>query len=345
MFESARLKLTAWYLLIIMIVSVVFSLIIFSGVNSELRRYESFWEIRQQRLEQGRILTPTPRGMPVLDLDTISEARGRLILIFVLINTGILVTSAVAGYFLAGKTLYPIKVMMDDQNRFVADASHELRTPLTALKISTEVALRDKKLTLSQAKQLLNENLVEADHLQYLSDNLLRLIQFDSSSHALHFSKFSLSEATVDAIKKVKPKADEKNIIVENQVKNTYLFGDKNSIIELFVILLDNAIKYSPSEKPIVISSRNLVGAIELSVKDQGIGIAKNDIPHIFDRFYRVEKSRTKESVNGYGLGLSIAKKIVDLHKGSISVLSNTKSGSTFNIRLPNNLKGKAIKA
>jgi signal transduction histidine kinase len=111
--------------------------------------------------------------------------------------------------------------------------------------------------------------------------------------------------------------------------------GIKDSLTELMIILLDNAIKYSPNRSTITISSEKIDNAISFSVEDEGIGINQEDLSHIFDRFYRVDKSRSKEKVFGFGLGLSIAKKIVDLHNGNISVQSTKNKGSVFTVKLP----------
>lgn len=319
MFESARLKLTTWYLLIIMLISMVFSLIIYSGINSELKRFEQFWEIRLER---------EVRGTPVLDLKTISQARSRLILIFILINSGILATSALAGYFLAGKTLRPIKEMMDDQNRFVADASHELRTPLTAMKTEIEVALRQQNLTAAQSKKLLQSNLEEVGKMQNLSNYLLSLNR--NQHNNARRENLNLTELTRQVITKLQPLAKKRQITFLTKLAEAETVGDKDSLAELLTILIENAIKYSHAGGKIKINLAKERNHLKLSVQDFGVGIKKEDQANIFKRFFRSDSSRTKTAADGYGLGLSIASDIVNLHHGKIEVKSFPGSGSTF---------------
>jgi len=136
-----------------MLVSVAFSLVIDLGINGELGRFERLQTLRIQREQQLMLPVPPPPQVHGLDTQAIAAARARLTLILVFINLGIFIGAGFAGYFLAGRTLHPIKEMLDEQNRFITDASHELRTPLTSLKTSIEVNLRNKNLSINQAKK------------------------------------------------------------------------------------------------------------------------------------------------------------------------------------------------
>lgn len=334
MFRSARIQLTAWYLLIIMLISILFSITVYSGINNELERFGHFQEARRQHIEQEFQGFPPP-NIPTFDPQLITDARNRLIFTLVFINLGILVISGAAGYFLAGRTLRPIQVMIDEQNRFITDSSHELRTPLTVLRSEIEVNMRDKNLSVVDAKKLLGSNLEEVIKLQALSDNLIRLSRHENPHGSGLFADVSLLEIVKEAVKKITPIAKKKNIVVTNNVQDVTVHAEKQSLIELFVILLDNAIKYSPENTSIAIESSRKDRIVALSIADAGIGIEKNHLPHIFDRFYRADSSRTKQTVQGYGLGLSIAKKIVDAHKGTISVKSEVGKGTTFILQLP----------
>lgn len=318
MFQSARLKLTVWYLFIAVLVSGFFSLIIFAGISREFRRIGHFQRLR---LEER------------FDPEIIMEARTRLMIILGLVNLGIWAVAGIAGYFLAGRTLRPIKDMLDEQNRFIADSSHELRTPLTSLKSEMEVNLRDKNLTAANAKKLITSNLEEVNRLQLLSDNLIKLTQYQSDSR-LVFESIPLKPVIDDACKKVAGTAKRRGIKINNLVKDCLIKGERNSIGELFVILLDNAVKYSLSGGEIILTSARADGRVLVEIKDHGIGISPIDMPHIFDRFYRGDKSRTKSDVSGYGLGLSIAKQIVDRHQGIITVASRLNAGTTFKLCL-----------
>lgn len=330
MFHSARLKLTLWYVLISMVISILFSLAMYHGLSLEVARS---LRTQQFRLEhsQGAIF-PHP---PELDPSVFEEASNRIKLTLIVVNLAILGISGVAGYFLAGRTLRPIKQMVDEQNRFITDASHELRTPLTSLMTSIEVNLRNKKLNLQNAKNLLQSNLEQTYSLRALSDDLLSLSQYQTKNGNTKFEQINLEKIVEEAIKRVIPLASKKYIKILDNTKDFIFEGDQKGLTDVLVILLDNAIKYSPQNSSIQILSRISDHSVLVSVKDQGMGISEEDLPHIFDRFYRADKSRTKQQISGYGLGLSIAKKIINLHKGEISLESKIGKGTEFTIQIP----------
>jgi len=341
MFTRARLKLTLWYLLIIMVISLSFSGAIYKIVFSELDRVE---KMQKYRIEQGKSLRlrlfppsedPERPAFILLDPDLVKETKNRFIISLVIINGFILAVSAVTGYFLAGRTLEPIKEMVDEQNRFLGDASHELRTPLTSLKSGIEVNLRDKNLNLQDAKLLLQSNLEEVNHLQTLSDHLLKLTQYQKGNLTLPLTEISLLAISNEAIKKVTGLSKNKNILIKQEVNDFTLTGNKNTLVEMLVIFLDNAIKYSPHKSTITLLAKKTDGKIIISVRDEGQGISAKDLPHIFDRFYRSDKSRTKNDTDGYGLGLSIAKEIVERHQGHITIKSKVGKGTTVEVTLP----------
>ena len=228
--------------------------------------------------------------------------------------------------------------MMDEQNRFISDASHELKTPLTSLKSAFEVFLRNKKKSLKEANTLIRESIDEVDNLQSLSESMLALAQYQKPNGNDLFEKLSLKQIILDSVKKIEPLANKKDIILKTNLVDTEIKGNKFSLIDLFVIILDNSIKYSSPKSKISITAYKKDSAIVVSVKDQGIGISAKDLPHIFDRFYRSDSARSHDKTKGYGLGLSIAQKIVKLHKGSIIAESIPKKGTTITIRLPKSL-------
>ena len=337
MFTRARFKLTAWYLLIIMLVSISFSVAIYNVLANELNRVERAQRTRQDR----RIalpsdipfeLRPAPRQFSI-DPQIIEETKDRLIIILLMINGGIFGVSALAGFFLAGRTLKPIKEMVDEQDRFITDASHELRTPITSLKTEIEVNLRDKSLN-KETKKILESNLEEVNNLQALSDNLIKLAGFKKSGRVI-FEKLNLSEIVGDAVKKVSNLAKYKHITIKNNLRDYIVSGGRQSLTESFVIFLENAIKYSSENSSVIISSKTVDHTVVVSIKDEGIGISEEDMPHLFERFYRADKSRTKTDITGHGLGLAIAKQIVEKHRGSIKVKSRVGKGTTFEIHLP----------
>ena len=333
MFQKARIKLTAWYLIIIMFISIIFSLVIYLGIDREMERFERSQNMRLRR-EQQMFPAPFPPELRDFDKQIVTEARTRLTLTLVLINIGIFAVAGLSGYFLAGRTLRPIKEMVDDQNRFITDASHELRTPLTSLKTSIEVNLRNKNITLDQAKKLIESNLEDVENLRILSDGLIHLAQYQEANGNMTFEDNSVKEIINMAISRVRGMATENKIKINAKIGKLEIKGDKKSLIDLLVIFLDNAIKYSRRNSSVKILANKIDGKTVISVSDEGIGIDSKDLPHIFDRFYRAEKSRSKVSVSGYGLGLSIAKKIAEAHSGLITVTSEKDKGTTLTVTL-----------
>ena len=331
MFQSARLKLTIWYVLISLVVSIIFSLTVYTLLARELQRNEQRLE---GRLQLMRGLNPGFRPnfeMHRQDL-ALTESAVRWYLVYV--NLFILLMTSAAGYLLAGRTLSPIKTMVDKQNQFVADASHELRTPLTALKTAVEVSLRDKNLDIKQAKEVLNANLEDVNRLVTLADELLILATLNTVKKQL-LEELSLTQVIQDAIKSVKYLGKQKQVKIETTLSEISLVGDRERLLKMLVIFLDNAIKYSPAKSVIRVTAIKTDSKAQVSISDQGAGIGAKDLPHIFERFYRADKSRSKTKVEGYGLGLAIAKEILDLYKGTVAVESRPGQGTTFTIHLP----------
>ena len=166
-----------------------------------------------------------------------------------------------------------------------------------------------------------------------MTDNLLTFSHIQDNAIQMPFEKISGKEVLAIAQKKVHQLAKKKQILVYNDESDFIVKGNKQGLIQLFVIILENAIKYSQATTKIHIVSKESPNFISVAVQDQGCGIKSVDIPHIFKRFYRADKSRSQ--TEGYGLGLSIAKRIVEMHKGSIHVKSDEKKGTIVTVKLP----------
>lgn len=340
MFKQARIKLTGWYLLIIMTISIFFSVVIYVGIARELER--GFRRI-EMRFRTGGFDIPLPRQLLPGNFENISQqlvedleaAKKRVVLNLLFINGVILSFSAVAGYFLAGKTLGPIELALEEHKRFVADASHEFRTPLTSLKTSMEVALRDRKISLPEAKKLIKSNLEDVNGMQSLANNLLSLANYQNNGKSLSFEKVDITELIENTKRKILPLAKEKNLDLEIKVSGGFIFANKESLEQMMLIFLDNAVKYTPKEGKVMVSAKADKKHLIIQIKDTGIGISEKDLPLVFDRFYRGDQSRSKDKVSGFGLGLSLAKRIVEIHKGSVEVASSLGKGTTFTIKLP----------
>lgn len=335
MFNKARLKLTAWYLLIITIISFSFSCLIYQLMFIEINRFANS---QRNHFERNMMLLrkQVNPSQVIIDQQLIDESKHRLLVRLIFINGFILVISGSLSYFLAGRTLKPIQKMTEDQDRFISDASHKLKTPITALKALFEVSLRDKKMNLSEAKKAITSGLDQSNKLEKLSNSLLDLNHFTSKNLIITSSQTSLKKIVSEAISQLKNTASQKQIKIITQLGLHQLLGDSTRLTELFTILIDNAIKYSPKNSQIKITSQIRNKELSVKVIDQGIGIRQSDLNHIFDRFYQVVSSRNKQKNNGYGLGLSIAQNIIKAHQGQIKVSSQLKQGTTFTLSFPN---------
>lgn len=346
-FQLARIKLTIYYLLIITAVIGMFSYLAYQGLTFELHRglkIQAFRIAPKEKCDGDCELPPdlNDEFLPLFNVrklppnpEIFKEIRQRVAIRIITLDGLVLIFSGVAGYFLAGKTLEPIEKMVEEQKQFISDASHELRTPLTAIKTEIEVALRNQKMDLKNAKKLLVSNLEEVNRMQTLSNYLLTLAKYQTNQVKLPMEKLNLAAIAQKAVKKISTLAKKKNITLKREFKKASLVGNIASLNELAIILLDNAIKYSRESGQIIIRTKILKNQAVLEVKDFGVGIKAAELPHIFGRFYRADSSRAKKGADGYGLGLAIAKSIVELHHGKIKVRSIYGKGSKFSVVLP----------
>lgn len=218
--------------------------------------------------------------------------------------------------------------------QFSSDISHELKTPLTAMRGEIEVALKKERQN-EEYKKVLKSLLEEINKLQKIIDNLLFLARIESKNIKLSFEKVQLDEILLEAFEEIETLAKRKKIsLILKRVDQASVEGDETLIKRLFVNLIDNAIKYTHEDGKVEISLTKERNFAKFIIKDTGIGIPENEIPYIFDRFYRVEKARSRET-GGSGLGLAIAKWIVEAHKGKIEVRSKVSEGSLFAISFP----------
>jgi heavy metal sensor kinase len=220
------------------------------------------------------------------------------------------------------------------QRQFTADASHELRTPLTAIKGQTEVALqRDRDA--DTYREVLSKVNGEVDRMIRLVGSLLTLARADAQQIPVGRESMNLVEVVTDAVEQVRPAASGKGISLNVESNSEVrLKADQDLILQLMLNLLDNSVKYTPSGGAIEISLRAAGGQAEVSVSDTGPGIPPEHLPHIFDRFYRVDKARTRAE-GGAGLGLSISRWIAEAHGGTLRVESARGQGSKFTLSLP----------
>jgi heavy metal sensor kinase len=219
--------------------------------------------------------------------------------------------------------------------QFTADASHELRTPIALMRTRTEVALRKQRSEADYRETLLRIH-QELERTSALIENLMTLARADSGSELLKVAPTNLNEILLEISEPARLLAEGKSIQYDQRLPETALYvkGNAPSLRRLFLILIDNAVKYTSREGRISLVLDTTDGDAVTAIRDTGAGIAPADLPHIFERFYRADESRSRES-GGTGLGLSIAKWIAEAHQGKISVISKVGEGSVFRVQIP----------
>ena len=224
------------------------------------------------------------------------------------------------------------------RREFVANVSHELRTPLTTVKSYAETLkdFLDDEIDKEQFESFLTVIEGESDRMTRLVRDLLILSKLDYGKNQLRKEQFNLSKLLADVVKKIKISADNKKqtLIYEPTTPIESFTGDKDRIEQVLVNIISNAIKYTPEEGEISVTSMSVYDTAYIKVKDTGIGIPKKDLSHIFERFYRVDKARARAQ-GGTGLGLAIAKEIIEAHDGTIEINSVFTKGTEVIIKLP----------
>lgn len=279
----------------------------------------------------------TPDGQKIAFADTVQETRTlrELILTCVLGFMLALLCFLIISIFLARFALRPVEATWEQQNQFIADASHELKTPLTVILANLRILLSHTDSTIAAEKKWLENTQAEASRMKELVENLMFLARSDANSPPFKKTTFSLSDLAWSCLLPFEPVAFEQGVSITEEITDgLYLTGDCSQIKQLFIILLDNACKYAGNEKSVSVSLKKESDRILLKVRNSGTPIAQKDLPHLFERFYRTDKSRAR-TAGGYGLGLAIAQTIVKNHRGKIIVTSEEYTGTTFTVTLP----------
>jgi heavy metal sensor kinase len=219
--------------------------------------------------------------------------------------------------------------------QFTADASHELRTPVTVIRTAAELALRRPQAD-GEYRETLQQILEEAERTTGLIEGLMILARSDSGSEVFLADSVDLCSIVAGVVRKGKTLAEAKNIEFSTDIPDSpiEIIGDAEKLSRLFLILVDNAVKYTPAAGRVNVRVGVREGRAIVAIQDSGIGICQEDLPNIFERFYRADKARSRE-LDGFGLGLAIAKSIADAHKAVIQVESANATGSTFTVALP----------
>jgi len=293
----------------ILIASVFFSAYVF--IFSYIAAAVELWPLK--KLTDGGMKDAAGWADPIKDMDVPPEIRD--------------VEAVMRG----------LKNRMDEvvssQKRFLADASHEMRSPITIMRGNIEIALRRERDT-DEYKRVLESNLEEISRLEYLLNDLMFLARSDTSELAMNIAPMRIDELMALVAEGVSPLAAKKDITLELSFKDDHGYvidGDRERIRQLFINLVENAIRYTPKGGRVILGLDTLAEVVRATVTDTGMGIPEGEITRIFDRFYRVDKARSRES-GGTGLGLCICKWIVDAHRGDISIESVEGKGTKVTV-------------
>jgi anti-sigma regulatory factor (Ser/Thr protein kinase) len=244
------------------------------------------------------------------------------------------VVSGIGGLWLANRALVPIQQSLETQRRFVSDASHELRTPIAVVKANNELLLRHPEATIESSLDQVEAVAAEADQMARLVEDLLTLARADEGRATLHFEPLDFGALVDEVGRDMAALAELREISLQVETQPAEVEGDRQRLRQLTVILVDNALKYTPAGGSVVVRVGRSGRRAELSVRDTGPGIAAEHQRRVFDRFYRVDAARTR-AVGGTGLGLPIARWITEAHEGRLTLESVPGKGSTFTVRLP----------
>ena len=239
------------------------------------------------------------------------------------------------GLFLSALALRPVEAAWKQQRQFVADASHELKTPLTVILANTGIVLSHPSETISSQSKWLEYTQEEARQMKGLVEDLLFLAKSDAARQEFRPGQVDLSELVQGCLLPFEPVSFEAGVHLESQIESgLMLTGDEAQLRRLVRILLDNGVKYAGTCGKVSLTLNRQQDKLRLAVRNTGTPIPPEHLPHLFERFYRADSARDR-SQGGYGLGLAIAKAIVDHHRGKISVTSTAETGTIFTVQLP----------
>jgi len=315
-FFVARIRLTFYYSLTVIVILGGSSVILYNVILSNLT--ESI---------TGNIFLDQKISQVIID-----RAQDILVNRFLTIDIIIIFFIIILGFLLTYKTLKPIRSNMLRQKRFIADASHELRTPTAVVISGLEVALSNKKLDFSLAKKTLQSTLEEMREFSKLSNSLLDISKYDTHIQ-IEYEPIIINELVNSIVEKNKNLAQNKEINIETKIEfGAIVLGNEIELSRVFFNILDNAIKYTPKKGMVSISDKIILNQYVVTFSDSGVGISKDIIDKIFDPFFRGDGARSTE---GAGLGLTLSKKIIENHQGTISIKSQVNKGTSVIISLP----------
>ncbi|MFQ6871713.1 sensor histidine kinase [Romboutsia timonensis] len=259
----------------------------------------------------------------------------QLLKTLVLIGFISLIVLLFISIYLTNKSIVPIKETFEKQKQFIADASHELKTPLAIIKTNTSLVLSHPYDTIKNQSKWINYINLQTDRMSELISEMLSLAKMDAAENKLPLSPINISKIVESMILMFDAVIYENNIELETNIsKNLFINGNKESLKKLFSIIMDNAIKHTNKNGNITVSLFSDKNKVKMIIRNTGEGIEPEHLERIFERFYRVDSSRDRET-GGYGLGLSIASSIVKQHKGKIYAKSNIGEFTSFIVEIP----------
>lgn len=268
------------------------------------------------------------------DLSRQNELLQSQLYIFLLVGLCCALLSFAASFFMANKSIEPIRKTLENQKNFVSDASHELRTPLTIIQTNLDILKgADKNETIAENNHWIHNIQEETTRMSQLINSLLFLARADAKQQLLSMKKVQIDELIIETLNSFQVLSAKKSLQLEHaSLAPTTILADEPKIRQVLTIILDNAIRHTDSNGTIITRLTTSHDKCIITINDTGEGIAKHHLPKLFDRFYQVDESRHK---GGSGLGLSLAKWIIEQHHGSIAIDSQLNHGTTVTIKLP----------
>lgn len=302
-----------------------------SSKNKETGKFKldgDYWAYQVKPLSGGYRIA-------FLNISSQQAILSSLVYTFLLVALVMLVLIYWISRFFANKSIKPVKEAFDKQRQFIADASHELKTPLAVINTNIDALLSNGEESIHKQSKWLHYIKSESERMSKLTNDLLYLTQVDYSDMKLIFTDFNLSEAVENVILTMEAVIFEHHLSLNYDVEPGLIInGNIEEVREVVLILLDNALKYASENGSIQLSLKKRHNDVVLSVTNTGEGISEEHLGKIFDRFYRTDKSRSRQ-LGGYGLGLAIAKAIIEQHKGKIYAKSVINDKTTFFVELP----------
>lgn len=282
------------------------------------------------------VIDPSSTGHMIVFMDVTAQQGilTNLIYTFAIVGLIMLIVIFFLSRYFANRSITPVKEAFEKQKQFIADASHELKTPLAIINTNTDVLLANREDTIENQAKWLHYIKSETERMSGLTNDLLYLTQIDDSRSSMIHAKFNMSDAVETIILTMEAVIFEKNISLDYSIEpQLMVHGNSEQIKQVILILLDNAVKYSRAKGSVNVSLKKQNNDVVLAVSNTGEGIASEHLDRIFDRFYRTDASRARKN-GGHGLGLAIARSIVEQHKGEIYARSVVGEGATFYVRL-----------